>query len=101
MPVVPNVSYMVCDVRDVATAHINALVIAEAKNNRHLISSLRENSALIDWANILRDEFSSKNYKISTTKAPNFLIRMASCFDKTVAKVILIHLILNDSRNFN
>ena len=91
LPVVPNVTITVCDVRDVATAHINALVIPEAKNNRHSIASLKGGSAFLDWAKILRDEFGSKGYKISTTKAPNFLIRIASCFEKDLTKVILIN----------
>ena len=91
LPVVPDVTVTVCDVRDVATAHINALVIPEAKNNRHSIASLKDGSALIDWAKILHDEFGSKGYKISTTMGPNFLTRFASCFEKDLAKVILIN----------
>jgi dihydroflavonol-4-reductase len=61
MSLVPDAGFPICDVRDVAKAHVNAMTLPDAKNNRHLIA-LNESASFLDIAHILRDEFTSKNY---------------------------------------
>ena len=39
MPMVPNISFNVIDVRDVARAHISAMTVPEAAGNRHILAS--------------------------------------------------------------
>ena len=54
MPMVPEIYTSVCDVRDVATAHVNALVLPDAVAHRHLIVSTRETTSFADWARMPR-----------------------------------------------
>ena len=61
-------------------------VLADAKNNRHIIA-LKDASFIMEWAHILKEEFGPKHYRIATTKAPNFLIRFSSIFDRTIKTV--------------
>jgi nucleoside-diphosphate-sugar epimerase len=84
MPILINMYLPVCDVRDVAKAHVNALTIAEAASNRHLILTYTETKPIKEWAIHLDKEFRSKNYSIPLTVAPNFVIKVASIFDKSV-----------------
>lgn len=78
-----------CDVRDVAEAHLKAMILPEARNNRHIICSTKNCVSILDIAKMLHEEFSPKNYKIPTTRAPNFLLRLGGIFSKTVASVNL------------
>ncbi len=84
---VPEIYTSVCDVRDVATAHVKALVLPDVVSNRHIIVSTVEASSFREWALILDEEFRSKNYKIPTTVAPNMLLKFASFFDKSLRMV--------------
>jgi dihydroflavonol-4-reductase len=93
MPMLPNICIPSCDVRDVAQAHLKAMILPEAANNRHLIVSSYEKS-FKDWALILKSEFESKNYKIPTIVAPNFAVKLFSIFDKTLKLVSLIYFYL-------
>jgi nucleoside-diphosphate-sugar epimerase len=87
MPMVPDVYISVCDVRDVATAHVKALTLPEAVSNRHIIVSTVEASSFRSWALILDEEFRSKNYNVPTRIAPNMLLKLFSWFDKSVSLV--------------
>jgi len=51
-PGTPRVMYPVVDVRDVALAHLRAIKVKEAANNRFLITN--KSLWLIDFAKILR-----------------------------------------------
>jgi nucleoside-diphosphate-sugar epimerase len=90
MPVVPDIYMSVCDVRDVATAHVVALTLPEAVSNRHIIVSTFEASSFREWALILDEEFRSKNYNVPTTAAPNALLKFVSFFDKSLRQVKMI-----------
>jgi hypothetical protein len=90
MPMVPDVYFPVCDVRDVATAHVKSLSSPEAVSNRHLIVSTVEASSFGSWAIILDEEFRPKNYNVPTKLAPNMLLKVLSCFDKTLKLVNIV-----------
>ncbi len=70
-PMLPNVYIAVCDVRDAARAHVVAMTLDEAVNNRHLIANVTDTRPMRDWALILQNEFKPKNYSFSTCVAPN------------------------------
>jgi len=38
-------------------------------------------------AKLLHDEFAPKHYKITTTRAPNIMLRFGGLFNKTIAMV--------------
>jgi nucleoside-diphosphate-sugar epimerase len=90
MPLIPNISMPCCDVRVVAEAHIKAMNLPEANNQRHIIVTTKEATTFKEMALILDEEFKSKNYKVPTSVAPNCLIKIFSIFDKTVRMVIEI-----------
>jgi dihydroflavonol-4-reductase len=87
MPMVPDVNVAVCDVRDVATAHVNALTSPDAVSNRHIIVSTPDVSSFQSWALILDEEFRSKNYSVPTRVAPSLLIKVVGFFDKSLSLV--------------
>jgi hypothetical protein len=74
MPVLPNLYIPSCDVRDVAKAHVNAMILDSAINNRHIIVNSVECYSLQDFAFILDAEFRPKNYNVPTSLAPNWYI---------------------------
>ena len=63
LPQVPRICYGIVDVRNVAEAHINALLRADKADGKRFILS-DESFFFIDVANILREEFASKGYTI-------------------------------------
>lgn len=63
---IPNQHFFTCDVRDVALAHVKAAFLDEAVGHRHLIVSSRNFIPIKRWAEILKEEFEPKGFKIST-----------------------------------
>lgn len=80
-PLVPRVNVFVCDVRDVAKAHVQALIVPEAAGKRHIIYS--GNAWLKDIAMILREELSGQGYCITSLTAPDIGVWLAGCVDKS------------------
>lgn len=83
----PNCSFPACDVRNVAEAHLKAMNLAEAKNNRHIIVSRRDCLSFKELALTLENEFKSRNYEIADRIAPNFLVKMYSLLNSTLKQV--------------
>ena len=81
---IPDINAPVCDVRDVALAHVNAMTSPDAVSQRHIIVNNLQCSNFKEWALILKEEFESKNYSIPTRVAPYFLLKLYSFFDDTV-----------------
>jgi len=84
MMVLPDINFPLCDVRDVAAAHIKAMILPEAVNKRHIIVSKVNSNPLKEIALILQKEFGPKGYSIPTMVVPSFLVRLYSYFDGTV-----------------
>lgn len=55
MPMVPKANFAVCDVRDVALAHVKAMTLSNAADHRHIIST--QNVWFKDIALALSKEF--------------------------------------------
>jgi len=85
-PGCPDLAWPMVDVRDVADAHIAAMITPEAAGKRFICAI--ENYSMQEMAIILNREFAQKGYKIPTRKLPNFIMRIASKWDKTVRLVI-------------
>lgn len=86
-PGVPRVQFPVCDVRDVAKAHVKALTLPEAASNRHII--LTESLWYRDIAASVAKEFRPQGYSIATAQLPYALMWLAGCFNKGVRNSIL------------
>lgn len=101
IPMIPDIYAPVCDVRDVALAHIKAMTSSDALSKRHLIVNQVVSSSFKDWALILKDEFESKNYSIPTRIAPYFLLKIFSFFDSSVKIACRIYGIKSQFDNSN
>uniref|UniRef100_A0A131YH16 Flavonol reductase/cinnamoyl coa reductase n=1 Tax=Rhipicephalus appendiculatus TaxID=34631 RepID=A0A131YH16_RHIAP len=80
-PLIPYVNFAVCDVRDVAKAHVQALIVPEAAGQRHIINS--GNVWLKDMAHMLREELSCQGYYIPFLSAPNIGLWLVGFIDRS------------------
>ena len=83
-PVVPDISFSVVDVKDVAAMHVNAISIDASKGKRFIASA--GNRTFIQIAQALKEAFPTR--KISTTLAPSFVLRFLALFDGEVKAVL-------------
>ncbi|GIY24203.1 putative uncharacterized oxidoreductase YDR541C [Caerostris extrusa] len=86
MPLIPRMYLALCDVRDVARAHMQAMIVPEAANNRHLVNT--GHLWLQDLAHILRNEFSPQGYFIPTWPAPYFALWIYSFVDSSTRLIL-------------
>ena len=87
LPMCPKISFGVVDVRDVADLHIRAMTNPAARGERFLAVS-GASLQLSDMAAILKARLGAKARRVPTGLLPDWLLRAAALFDKTVAQVI-------------
>lgn len=86
VPAVAKLCMPICDVRDVAHAHVKALTVPEAAGHRHVI--VTASVWMRDVAMILHKEFKSLGYSVPTMNAPNFVVWLSAFMDKTYKLVL-------------
>ncbi|MGH8795406.1 MAG: SDR family oxidoreductase [Stackebrandtia sp.] len=86
MPGVPRLGFATVDVRDVAAAHLLAMERPEAPGNRYILAG--ENIWMREIAELLAAEFGPAGYRVPTREMPNWMVRIAARFDKTVRLVV-------------
>jgi nucleoside-diphosphate-sugar epimerase len=86
-PGCPQVEFGVVDVRDVADLEIRAMTNPAAKGQRFLAVS-GANMSIQGISLVLRKRLPEASKKAPTMVLPNFLLRIASFFDKEVALVL-------------
>lgn len=86
VPAVAKTYLPICDVRDVAQAHIKALVTKDAAGHRHNVYT--DSLWMKQIALILQKEFKPKGFNIPTLVAPNFLVWINSLIDKKYKTVV-------------
>lgn len=86
-PAVPKLMFPVCDVRDVARAHVQALTLPEAAGKRHIITT--DSFWMKDVALAASKEFRPQGYNIPTCQLPYFVVWMAGIFNKTYKNHLL------------
>jgi nucleoside-diphosphate-sugar epimerase len=84
-PGMPKVQFPLVDVRDVALAHLRAITVPEAKDNRFVLNHYCV--WFKDIAIILQNHYGSQ-YPIKTSELKYCTLKLASWFDES-AKVIL------------
>jgi len=91
MPGMPNVSAGIVDVRNVAEAHIKAMLSPNAAGKRYIVCGTV--MWFKDIANVLREEFGQYGYKVTKGTVPNCLIGFAALFSAKAksAKPLLGH----------
>ncbi|WP_296704469.1 aldehyde reductase [Algoriphagus sp.] len=86
MSMIPDVSFPMVDVRDVATLHVMALTEEAAKGKR-FIAAHKQATHYMDLAILLK----KNGYeKVSTKKAPLFLLKVIGLFNKEVKALLTI-----------
>lgn len=84
MPAVPPVGMNVCDVRDIALAHLLALEKPDAAGGRFIVDS----GAILmtDIAKVAKDKFPA--WSVPSMQAPYFVMWVMSCWDKEIAAIL-------------
>ncbi len=85
-PLLPPINLMLVDVRDVAELHVRAMTLPETGGRRLLAAA--DTLALLDVADILRNEFPSYAVKIPTRNMPAFAVRLLAQFDRKVMSIV-------------
>lgn len=86
LPGVPDMSFGVVDVRDVADLHVLAITRPEAAGERFLATS-GDFMSMLEMARILRTGLGERARKVPTRVLPSTLIRLAGRFDPGMAQI--------------
>ena len=82
----PRINLGLVDVRDVAHAHIKAMTLPEAAGHRHILC--KQMMWCVELARIMQAEFKPQGYRVPTSVAPDFVVRVVGVFDRTVRGVV-------------
>lgn len=85
VPGLPRIGFTLVDVRDVADAHLRAMLLPEAAGERFIIAA--EWRWFAEIAAVLRARLGAKAAKVSTRKIPDFVLRIAALFDPALKLV--------------
>ncbi len=85
VPGIPRLGFNVVDVRDVADLHIRAMTAPEAAGQRFIAAGTF--AWMADLAEILRARLGADAAKVPANKVPDFVIRLASLFDRDLDAV--------------
>jgi len=86
LPGCPRIGFAVCDVRDIADAHVRALTAANIDGERLLCAG--EWLWIADVAHILKARLGDRAKRVPTRRLPDFLVRLTALFDPTVRMVL-------------
>lgn len=87
MPGVPNISFGVVDVRDVADLHIRAMS-SPAANGERFLAVAGDPVSVKEMADILRSHLGDAAKKVPTRILPNWLVKFAALLDPTLKSVV-------------
>jgi dihydroflavonol-4-reductase len=82
VPAIPNINFATVDVRDVASAHVSAMVAPEAAGQRFICAEA--NHSMMEIAQILKESYGARGFKIPTGRLPSIAVKGMALFDKTV-----------------
>jgi nucleoside-diphosphate-sugar epimerase len=87
MPGLPNLFIPIVDVRDVATAHIQAIATPDAAGERFLLSN-GPAIAMKEIAAIIKTEFGEAARHVPTRSLPDFVVRIAAVFSPELRPIV-------------
>lgn len=85
VPGLPRLGFCLVDVRDVADLHVRAMTAPEAAGQRFIAA--RDFAWMADLAALLRASLGDAAGKVPTRRVPDFVLRLAALFDKSLASV--------------
>ena len=86
LPVVPNVSLGLVDVRDVAAAHLSAMTAPEAAGRRFIVSA--GTRSLRAMGEVLAAVFPSYRWKLPHAVLPDIAVRVAALISPQAAQIV-------------
>jgi len=87
VPGIPNLSFALVDVRDVADLHLRAMTNAAACGER-FIAVAGESMSMREIASVLRDHLGQIARRVPTRVIPNWIVRLSALFDQSLAQVV-------------
>jgi dihydroflavonol-4-reductase len=84
-PGLPRLGFSIVDVRDVADLHVRAMIAPEAAGQRFIAAA--DFAWLADVAALLRASLGEAASKVPTRRVPDFVLRLAALFDRSLAAV--------------
>ena len=85
VPGLPRLGFSFVDVRDVADLHVRAMTAPEAAGQRFIAA--RDFAWMADVAALLRASLGEAASKVPTRRVPDFVLRFAALFDRSLASV--------------
>ena len=86
LPGLPHIGFPVCDVRDIADAHVRAMTLPDLNGERFLCTA--ETLWLSDIAAVLKSRLGDRAKRVPTRRLPDFLVRLAGLFDPEIKLVL-------------
>lgn len=87
MPGVPNISFGVVDVRDVADLHIRAL-LSPAANGERFLAVAGEPLSVKEMADILKSHLGDAAKKVPSRVLPDWVVKFAALLDPTLRSAV-------------
>jgi nucleoside-diphosphate-sugar epimerase len=87
MPGCPRLFFGIVDVRDVADLHLRAMT-HPAANGERFIASSGDLMSMLAIARVLRAHLGAAARKVPTRELPNWLVRFAARFDRTLRPLV-------------
>jgi nucleoside-diphosphate-sugar epimerase len=85
VPGIPRLGFNIVDARDVADLHIRAMTAPEAAGQRFIAAG--KYAWMAELADLLRARLGADASRVPTRKVPDFVLRLASLFDKDLTAV--------------
>lgn len=85
VPGIPRLGFNIVDVRDVADLHVRCMTAPEAAGQRFIAAG--RYAWMSEIAKLLRDALGKDAAKVPTRRAPDFVLRIASLFDRELGAV--------------
>jgi nucleoside-diphosphate-sugar epimerase len=85
VPGLPRLGFSIVDVRDVADLHIAAMIAPQAAGERFIAAG--DFAWMTDLAALLRTRLGAAAGRVPTRKVPDFVLRFAALFDRSLAAV--------------
>lgn len=86
LPGLPRFGFPVCDVRDIAAAHLAAMTLPEMAGERFLCAG--DFLWMADLAAVLKSRLGDRAKRVPSMRLPDLLVRVSSLFDPEVRMVL-------------
>jgi nucleoside-diphosphate-sugar epimerase len=86
VPALPRITFAIVDIRDVAEAHLRALVTPEAGGRRYPMGE--RTMYMNEVAPIVREAAPERARKVPTMRLPDFAVRLYALFDRDVRGLV-------------